>query len=296
MKILVAIDSSPSSEVVVKEVAARPWPNDSVASVISVLDLFAFPSGIGGVGPVTDAEARAAEALVNDAAKRLSRDGVEVATAVTEGYPPTSIIAYAQEWDADFIIVGSHGHSGISRFLLGSVAQSVVRGAHCSVEIVRERGAEGRTGMRILLATDGSEHSAGAARSVASRPWPRGTEVKVVCSVKVIVPAADPWFAVGDAGPLLEEHSRQAREYLGASEKMMRDAGLKASSAVLTDGAKASIVDEARNWGADLVVLGSHGRHGLNRILMGSVSEAVAMHAPCSVDVIRATADTTSSV
>jgi nucleotide-binding universal stress UspA family protein len=286
MKILIAIDSSPSSEVVLEEVAARPWPNASVI-VINVLDLFAFPSGIGGVGPVTDAEARAAEVLVKDAAKRLTREGLEVATTVTEGYPPTSIIAYAQEWGADFIVVGSHGHSGISRFLLGSVAQSVVRGAHCSVEIVRQRNVEGRTGMRILLATDGSEHSAAAARSVASRPWPEGTEVKVVCSVKVIVPAADPWFAAGDARPLLEEHSRQAREYLEAGEKMMREAGLNVSSAVLTDGAKASIVDEARDWGADLVVLGSHGRHGLNRILMGSVSEAVAMHAPCSVDVIR---------
>ena len=287
MKILVAIDSSPSSEVVLKEVTARVWPDASVIRVINVLDLFAFPSGIGGVGPVTDAEARAAELLVEDAAKRLTREGIEVATAVTEGYPPTSIIAYAQDWDADFIVVGSHGHSGISRFLLGSVAQSVVRGAHCSVEIVRDRSIEGRTGMRILLATDGSEHSAGAARSVAERPWPEGTEVKVVCSVKVMVPAADPWFPVGDAGQLLEEHSRQAREYLEASEQMMRDAGLKASSAVLTDGAKASIVDEAREWGADLVVLGSHGRRGLNRILMGSVSEAVAMHAPCSVEVIR---------
>ena len=287
MKILVAIDSSPSSEVVVREVAARPWPNGSVTRVISVLDLFAFPSGIGGVGPVTDAEARAAEALVKDAATRLSREGVEVVTAVTEGYPPTSIIAYAQDWDADLIVVGSHGHSGISRFLLGSVAQSVVRGAHCSVEIVRQRSLESSAGMRILLATDGSEHSAAAARSVASRPWPDGTEVKVVCSVKVIVPAADPWFAVGDAGPLLEEHSRQARDYMESGEKMMRDAGLKTSSALLTDGAKASIVDEARDSGADLVVLGSHGRRGLNRILMGSVSEAVAMHAHCSVDVIR---------
>ena len=287
MKILVAIDSSPSSEVVLKEVAARPWPNASTICVINVLDLFAFPSGVGGVGPVTDAEGRAAEALVEDAAKRLSREGLEVTTTVTEGYPPTSIVAYASEWGADFIVVGSHGHGGISRFLLGSVAQSVVRGAHCSVEIVRERTFEGRTGMRILLATDGSDHSAVAAGSVASRPWPEGTEVKVVCSVKVVVPAGDPWFAAGEAGSLIEEHSRQARAYLDAGEKMMREAGLKASSSVLTDGAKASIVDEARDWAADLVVLGSHGRRGLNRILMGSVSEAVAMHAHCSVDVIR---------
>ena len=288
MKLLVAIDSSPSSEVVLKEVAARPWPKPSAICVINVLDLFAFPSGVGGVGPVTDAEARAADVLVKDAAKRLTQEGVEVTTAVTEGYPPTSIIAYAGEWLADFIVVGSHGHSGISRFLLGSVAQSVVRGAHCSVEIVRERSLEGRSGMRILLATDGSEYSGAAARSVAARPWPEGTEVKVISSVKVVVPAADPWFAAADAGALLEEHSRQAREYVESCEKMMREAGLKVTSALLTDGAKASIVDEAKDWSADLVVLGSHGRHGLNRILMGSVSEAVAMHAPCSVDVIRA--------
>src|SRR5258706_131767 len=181
MKILVAIDSSPSSEVVLREVTARPWPRGSTICVINVLDLFAFPSGVGGVGPVTDAEGRAARILVEDAAKRLSREEVDVMTTVTEGYPPTSIVAYASEWGADFIVVGSHGHSGISRFLLGSVAQSVVRGAHCSVEIVRGRNSEGRGGFRILLAIDGSPHSAAAARSVASRPWPEGTEVKLVC-------------------------------------------------------------------------------------------------------------------
>jgi nucleotide-binding universal stress UspA family protein len=288
MNIVVAIDSSPSSEVVLNEVISRPWPKSTGFRILTVLDLFGFPSGVGGVGPVTDEEARRAEELVKAAAQRLASTGADIVTAVTEGYPTTSIVEYAEQVSADFIIVGSHGHSNLARFLLGSVAQSVVRGAHCSVEIVRARSSEGRIGVRILLGMDGSDYSVAAAESVASRPWPEGTEVKVVGAVKVIAAAADPWYPVGDiAVRLLEEHARQAREHVETGEKMMRDAGLQATGAVLTDTAKASLVDEAKDWGADLVVVGSHGRRGLNRILMGSVSEAVAMHAPCSVDVIR---------
>ncbi|HWC78072.1 MAG TPA: universal stress protein [Blastocatellia bacterium] len=287
MKILVGIDSSPSSEVVLAEVGARPWPDNSVLCVINVLDLFSFPSAIGSVAPVTDAESKAAETMVKSAAERLKGSGLAVETALTEGYPPTSLVEYAHQWNADFIVVGSHGHSGISRFLLGSVAQGVVRTAHCSVEIVRQR-TEVREGMRILLGTDGSDYSEAATQSVASRPWPSGTEVRIVSAVKVITPASDPWYPAGDlAGRLLEEHKRQAHQFVEEAEQLMRAAGLKTSTSVLVDGAKASLVDEARNWEADLVVVGSHGRRGLNRFLMGSVSEAVAMHAHCSVDVIR---------
>jgi nucleotide-binding universal stress UspA family protein len=112
--------------------------------------------------------------------------------------------------------------------------------------------------------------------------------VKVVSSVSVIMAAADPWYYGGEVSvQLLEEQTKYAHEYVGAGEKLIRDAGLKATGAVLTGWAKGSIVKEAEDWGADLVVLGSQGRRGFSRVLLGSVSEAVAMHAPCSVDVIR---------
>jgi nucleotide-binding universal stress UspA family protein len=288
MKILVAIDSSPSSQVVLSEVAARPWPKDSVICVLNVIDLFRMPFEVLSRGTPGEAESRAANLLVNSAADRLARAGIEVTTVVTEGFPPTSIVEYADRWHADFIIVGSHGHSGISRFLLGSVAQGVLRGAHCSVEIVRPRNTVARTAMRILLATDGSDYAAAAARSIASRPWPDWTEVRVISSVNVILLTADPWYSGGEAlAGLVEEHKKYALESVKDAEKLVRASGLKVNGAVLMEGAKASIVGQIEEWGADLVVLGSHGRRGLKRVVLGSVSEAVAMHAPCSVDVIR---------
>jgi nucleotide-binding universal stress UspA family protein len=254
--------------------------------VLNVIDLFGFPAGFGGVGPITDAETKAGEELVAAAARRLARRGLEVVTALTEGYPPSSISEYASQWGADFIVVGSHGHSGISRFLLGSVAQGVLRNAPCSVEIVKRLSGGGP--MMILLATDGSEYSNAAAKSVASRQWPQGTKVKVVSAIKVIIPATDPWYAAGETiARLLEENKKHAEEDIEVAKKIVSDAGLEVTEAVLTESAKASIVDEAKDWGADLVVVGSHGRRGLNRFLMGSVSEAVAMHVHCSVDVIR---------
>jgi nucleotide-binding universal stress UspA family protein len=289
MNILVAIDSSPSTEVVLSEVAARPWTQDSKICVLHVLDLFGMAFRVEDRGPISDVESQAAERLVKSAAARLAVTGVEITTAVTEGFPPTNIIEYADRWAADFIIVGSHAHSGFSRFLLGSVAQGILRAAHCSVEVVRPRRAPDRRGMRILLATDGSDYALDAARSLASRPWPEGTEVKVISSVSVIMAAADPWYSGGEVSVrLLEEQRKYAVKYVEAAEKLIRASGLNVTGAVLTGWAKGSIVNEAEDWGADLVVVGSQGRRGFSRVLLGSVSEAVAMHAPCSVDVIRA--------
>ncbi len=287
MKIVVAIDSSESSEVVVNEVALRPWPQDTEVSVLTVLDLFSFPTGFSGIGPLVDVDLPAAEALVKGAAERFASRGLEVATAITEGYPQSSIVEYAEQWDADFVIVGSQGHSGLTRFLLGSVAQDVVRRARCSVGIVRATGRAERDGMKILMATDGSESSIAAARSIAARPWPDGSEVRVICAVQMAAPEVEPGETVTEADQIRESVVKRSEEDVAASEKIITDAGLKVVGAVLTGSPKATILDEAQQWGADLIVVGSHGRRGILRIFMGSVSEAVARHAHCSVDVIR---------
>jgi nucleotide-binding universal stress UspA family protein len=143
--------------------------------------------------------------------------------------------------------------------------------------------------MKILLAIDGSEHSGAAVEAVAARPWPPGTMVRVLSAVeRVVPPATEVWY---DAGGSLE----QAREELtkradqltaGVAEKV-RAAGLTAETAVRDGDPRSAIVDEAEEWDADLIVVGSHGYTGLKRWLLGSVAQSVVSHAPCSVEVVR---------
>jgi nucleotide-binding universal stress UspA family protein len=142
--------------------------------------------------------------------------------------------------------------------------------------------------MKIVLATDGSEFSLAAARSIAERPWPGESEFRIVSVVERIMPAADPWYAAGSVAERRHEASaKSCEEAVAAAEAILAKTGFKTETAVLDGNPKKRIVEDAGEWGAHLIVVGSHGRRGLTRYLLGSVSEAVAMRAQCSIEVIR---------
>jgi nucleotide-binding universal stress UspA family protein len=84
-------------------------------------------------------QAHDAEQLTRQASERIAAPGLSVDTEVREGDPRTAIVDAADEWQADLIVVGSHGRTGLTRLVMGSVAQAVVAHAHCSVEVVRRR-------------------------------------------------------------------------------------------------------------------------------------------------------------
>jgi nucleotide-binding universal stress UspA family protein len=287
MNILLAIDHSVSSETAVSEVVARPWAPGSKVCVLSVVE----PPLLLVIPAIVQTATAAAQALVKNAADRLIAQGLETSTHVVQDNPRTGIVDYAENWGADLIVVGSHGQSALTRFLIGSVAQAVVRHATCSVELVRQSIYDrpiGARAMKILLATDGSDFSVAAARSVAERPWPPDSEVKVISVAESITPAIGEWYVdLRLMESLREAATTSARGAVLAAEKEISEKGLKVTGSMLTGFAKATIVDEAKEWGADLIVVGSHGLRGLSRLLIGSVAEAVAMHANCSVEVIR---------
>jgi nucleotide-binding universal stress UspA family protein len=143
--------------------------------------------------------------------------------------------------------------------------------------------------MKILLAIDGSEYSAAAVEEVAARPWPSGTQVRVLSAVeRVVPPAAEVWY---DAGGSLE-HARQemtkhADQLTAGVAETLRASGLAAETAVRDGDPRSVIVDEAKEWDADLIMVGSHGYTALKRWLLGSIAQAVVSHAPCSVEVVR---------
>lgn len=148
MKILLAIDGSSFSDAAVKELATRPWPAGSEVRIISVVEPPLLPTVETWVPPDDYIEAleRAGQdqgrSIVGKAADRITngqRDKLRVATEIVNGHPKHAIIDAAEAWEADLIVVGSHGYRGLTRLWLGSVSQAVASHAKCSVEIVRDR-------------------------------------------------------------------------------------------------------------------------------------------------------------
>jgi len=156
--------------------------------------------------------------------------------------------------------------------------------------------------MNVLLAVDGSEHSENAARQVASRPWPAGSSVRVLHvlpspmltppdfeppSMALGAPAMWPVAAAETIAALTEAASKLVTRVAGVLEREQ----LRVDTKVREGDARTEIVEEAKQWPADLIVMGSHGYTGLKRWLLGSVAQSVLSHAPCSVEVVRTRAN-----
>lgn len=146
--------------------------------------------------------------------------------------------------------------------------------------------------MKILLAVDGSEYSYAAAEAVARRPWPANSEVKVFTAIEPFTPyMTEMWATSNELWEDLEKASKaQATKAInGAIERLntAQDKTLKVSTDIVEGNAQSAILDEAEKWGADLIMLGSHGYTGLRRLLLGSISQNIASHAHCSVEIVR---------
>jgi len=144
--------------------------------------------------------------------------------------------------------------------------------------------------VKIVLAIDESKYSQAALESVIAHVRREGAEVRVLHVVEPIhayVSAAMIPHYVPYVAEIEEDRKREARELVGRAAEDLRRAGFAASEAIEVGDPKATIIDYAAKWQADLIVVGSHGWTGLNRFLLGSVSEAVTRHAASSVEVVR---------
>ena len=142
--------------------------------------------------------------------------------------------------------------------------------------------------MKILIGVDGSPHSKAALDYVKRMTWPKETKVTVLTvSIPMIA------YTVVDAGGLTwmqtaeEEMTTQAQNLASRAEQELRDAGYSTESHVVKGDPRDALVDLATSLRADLVVVGSHGRTGLAKLVLGSVASHVVTHAPCSVLVVK---------
>lgn len=139
--------------------------------------------------------------------------------------------------------------------------------------------------MNILVAVDGSEFSDAAVQNLI-RTRPADAQVRVLHVIEPF-PVVESWVYTPDWNKMLDEQRKDAEAFVAEAAQTLRDAKFTVTTSIESGNAQSVIIDTAAKWPADLIVMGSHGRRGLERFLMGSVSAGVARHAPCSVLIVR---------
>ncbi len=146
--------------------------------------------------------------------------------------------------------------------------------------------------MKLLFATDGSAYSKAALEVIANRPYPSESSVHIISIIDNVV------FTPGNApmGAMNEYYAEagrmamtKAKDNIENSEKVLqtKNPSLAITTAIINGSPKSVILEEAEKLEADLIIVGSHGYGAVKRFLLGSVSQAVASHAKCSVEIVR---------
>ena len=143
--------------------------------------------------------------------------------------------------------------------------------------------------MKILIGVDDSKHSQKAIEYVKRMKWPDRTRVLVVSAVREVLPVYSEVYVPPASYPerIMDDLFKYHQEIASDAEQKLRDSGLETEAKVLLGDPRTVIVDLARAEAADLIVVGSHGRTGLAKILIGSVASHIVTHAPCSVMVVK---------
>lgn len=220
---------------------------------------------------------------LDEAVREASTLGVSrVTSKMLVGVPWAQVVAYMEHHPIDLCVTGTHGRTGLKRVLLGSVAEKLVRHAPCSVLAVRP-DSDQRKFRRVLVPTDFSESAMRAAARAATLVAPDG---ELVLLHVLELPLAYSRDMPLEYLPALERRVTASLETEGHRLESATRASVKSCVRMGRPGAETlQLLEEDQD--IDLVVMGSHGRTGLARVLMGSVAEKVVRHAPCPVLVAR---------
>ncbi|RJR40733.1 MAG: universal stress protein [Deltaproteobacteria bacterium] len=204
--------------------------------------------------------------------------GVQIKTMCEIGEPHERIVDRADAESKELIVLGAKGHSFIERALLGSVTRRVIGYTQRDVLVAPLKAQLGWE--RILLATDASKPGEAAAARALDLALAYGSELKVVSVMDF------PAQLYGEA-PVTSDWREMLQDYVAEIVSGAESRNIAATGRVLMGTPYLVISEEAQKEKCSLIIMGSHGRTGLTRLLMGSVTERVIGHAPCPVLVIK---------
>lgn len=290
-RILAAIDLSPGSLDALREAQSRAA---SIGGVLAVCHVLSQTYDIHALFPQenqawmlrqAEREADARDAFQECVRSTVGVEGVE--TFVEQGVDYAEIVRRAEAWSAGLVVVGSRGRTGLPQLVLGSVAERVVRYAHCPVLVVRPPSER----QCVLVATDLSDPSLPAVAAGVAEARRLGCRLVVSHALDLSEPA---WAAAlgGLFGTTTvlppREVQRDVHDALGATlRQAIEQLGATGDVQVLDGPPATAVVRFAEQVGASLLVIGTHGRTGLARIALGSVADRIIRTADCSVLAVR---------
>ena len=290
MKVLIGYDGSQSADAALVDLQRGGLPEEAEALIVSVADVMMVPE--------TSAYEFAGEALMSRRVtsgllyaqrqtERVLKEAKDFASQARDqvrsyfphwsvraetlaGSAAFQLISKADEWRPDLVVVGSHGRSAVSRFILGSVSKKVVTDSDHSVRVSRgdiERDVSKPP--KLVIGVDGSAEAQEAIRAVGNRVWPHGTEVRII--------------AVDDGSS-----SIVTGETVAWAENALGLIGLQVSIVTEKGDPRRILIDQAKAWLADSIFVGGRRFNGaLERFQLGSVATALVTNAHCSVEVAR---------
>ena len=309
MNILLAVDQSQQSQAAVSLLENIQFPARSKLFLLYVLEPQQWTPELKGKHQlhVQTILSSARSTVSTEARQFLSKlketclkPKLQVISVVTDGIPGGEILSAIDKYHIDLVVLGTHGKTGLKRFLLGSVSEWVLSEAPCSVLIVRNKPTakkKTRTGLNIVIANDGSMDSEYAIDFTRQLKFPP-TSNMTVCHVIEAQYALRTELAarLGVTGQpevaklaaeVLKVREHEGKELLKSSASRLRHRGRPITKSLTYGHPADQLLTLAQKKKADVVVVGSRGITGLRRVFLGSVSNKVVSHAPCAVLVVR---------
>jgi nucleotide-binding universal stress UspA family protein len=290
--IIVGVDLSPSSDIAIGHAIDLARADRGELLLVLVDAVPDVPEGVEatleGHGARVDERLAVHARELETLRTRWSGRGVEITHRVVGGHPDEALPKIAGELGADAIVLGSHGKTGLKRVLLGSVAERVVRLAPCAVMVARGEAPIGGY-HRLVVGTDFGETSQLALDRALVVAAPRARIDIVHCW------QMSPMLAPPDAPAMIPTYenlrtdmaAKLQHDGAALAERASQGRDLEVRFHLLERPTAHGIDDFALDVHADLIVIGSHGRRGMRRFLLGSIAEVTVRHAPCATLVVR---------
>lgn len=278
-KILVAVDGSESSMHALKESFKLANNEKSWITVVSVVPPYMGDLDLTAVGNVFASARKPCEDALLQANRIAEAERAMIRTVCEEGEIHERIVDLSDAENCDLIVMGRRGLSRLERVLIGNITAKVIGYSHKDVLVVPRDTSMGLH--KILVATDGSKFSRAAAAKGIDFAKSYGGELIVISVVDL------PAEFYGEAPQIVDDMVKKAKGYAEDVKKEAEAAGIKTETFVREAEAFKAITDIAKEENVGTIVMGSHGRTGLKRLLMGSVAEKVIGHSHCPVMIAK---------